>query len=174
MKATISVASDIVQTARTVQLLGLFDVPPSKKSSLTWEVDLPIENKPWNVAAVTGQSGAGKSTIARELFSPYMRERFEWPADKAVVDGFPAQMGIKEIVELLSSVGFSSPPSWLRPFRVLSTGQQFRTHLARLLAENLPMQSSAMEFSTVDRTVAQIGSGGTREDRSPTRRSSSR
>ena len=32
-------------------------------------------------------------------------------------------MGIKDVVGLLSSVGFSSPPSWLRPFRALSNGE---------------------------------------------------
>lgn len=36
------------------------------------------------------------------------------------MDGFPEDMPVKDIVRLLSSVGFSSPPSWLRPFHVLS------------------------------------------------------
>jgi GNAT superfamily N-acetyltransferase len=67
-------------------------------------------------------------------------------------------MSIKEIVELLSSVGFSSPPSWLRPFAVLSTGEQFRVTMARVLAES-PELAVVDEFtSVVDRTVAQIGS----------------
>ena len=43
-------------------------------------------------------------------------------------------MPIKDIVALLSAVGFASPPAWLRPFHVLSTGQQFRVTLALLLA----------------------------------------
>jgi GNAT superfamily N-acetyltransferase len=84
-----------------------------------------------------------------------------------LLDGFPATQSIKEITALLSSVGFSSPPAWLRPFRVLSTGQQFRVTLARLLAEALAKQSQDTanvpvvldEFtSVVDRTVARIGS----------------
>jgi hypothetical protein len=66
-------------------------------------------------------------------------------------------------VELLSSVGFSSPPAWLRPFRALSTGQQFRATLALLLARALAAPAGGPvvldEFtSVVDRTVAQIGS----------------
>jgi len=48
-----------------------------------------------------------------------------WPNDQSILDGFPPGMPIKEIVELLSSVGFSSPPAWLRPFRVLSTENNF-------------------------------------------------
>jgi GNAT superfamily N-acetyltransferase len=59
---------------------------------------------------------------------------------------------------LLSSVGFSSPPAWLRPFHLLSTGQQFRATLARLLAEQLRLVVFDEYTSVVDRTVAQIGS----------------
>jgi GNAT superfamily N-acetyltransferase len=67
-------------------------------------------------------------------------------------------MGIKDITGLLSSVGFSSPPNWLRPFHVLSNGEQFRVTMARALAES-PDLAVIDEFtSVVDRTVAQIGS----------------
>ena len=50
---------------------------------------------------------------------------------------FPEELSVKEVTALLSAVGFSSPPAWLRPFGVLSTGQQFRVTLARLLAKAL-------------------------------------
>ena len=54
--------------------------------------------------------------------------------------------------------GEPSPPARLRPFHVLSTGQQFRATMARLLAE-FPALAVCDEFtSVVDRTVAQIGS----------------
>src|SRR5262249_39648048 len=54
----------------------------------------------------------------------------------------------------------SSPPAWLRPFHVLSTGQKFRVTLALLLATAAPDCPVVFdEFtSVVDRTVAQIGS----------------
>ena len=68
---------------------------------------------------------------------------------------------VREIVGLLSSVGFSSPPAWIRPFGVLSNGQQFRVTLARTLADamvdNLPKLVDEYS-SVVDRTVARIGS----------------
>jgi GNAT superfamily N-acetyltransferase len=46
----------------------------------------------------------------------------------------------------------------LRPFHVLSTGQQFRVTLARLLAEAPELAVMDEYTSVVDRTVAQIGS----------------
>jgi ABC-type ATPase involved in cell division len=158
MKADIVVSSEIVRSARVVQLEGIFDIPPTERAELSWKVDLPIEERPWNVGLIVGPSGCGKSTVARKLLGECMRERFEWSWNRAIVDGFPPSMGISEVVELLSAVGFSSPPSWLRPFGVLSTGQQFRAHIARLLAEELPISVVDEFTSTVDRTVAQVGS----------------
>jgi GNAT superfamily N-acetyltransferase len=109
-------------------------------------------------AAGSFHHNCGKSTVARKLFGEHMRADFAWPADKALVDGFPASLGVKDVVELLSAVGFSSPPSWMRPYHVLSTGQQFRVHIARLLAENQAISVVDEFTSVVDRTVAQIGS----------------
>jgi hypothetical protein len=79
------------------------------------------------------------------------------------VDAFPDTMSIMDVTLLLSSVGFSSPPAWLRPHRTLSTGEQFRADLARLLAQasNLPGRPLVIfdEFtSVVDRQVAKVGS----------------
>lgn len=140
-----------------MQMEGIFDVPPSQRSEERWNIDLDLPED-WNVGLIVGPSGSGKTTIARELFGEHLVSGWDWPADKSVLDGFPASMSIKDIVGLLSSVGFSSPPSWVRPFGVLSNGEQFRVNMARTLAE-MPALSVVDEFtSVVDRTVAQIGS----------------
>jgi ABC-type thiamine transport system ATPase subunit len=143
-----------------MQLEGIFAVPPTKHSELTWNVNLPIEQQPWNIGLIVGASGSGKTTVARELFGDRIVHGYDWPADKSVVDGFPATTPIKQVVELLNSVGFSDPPSWLRPFGVLSNGEQFRVTMARAMAENTDTLFVIDEFtSVVDRTVAQMGSG---------------
>jgi ABC-type thiamine transport system ATPase subunit len=148
----------IVRSPRVLQLEGLFDVPPTSHSEERWSIDLPLDNRAWAIGAIVGPSGAGKSTIARELFGPHLVTGYDWPVDRSVVDAFPAGLGIKEITGLLSSVGFSAPPAWLRPFGVLSTGQQFRVTLARALAEASELAVIDEFTSVVDRTVAQIGS----------------
>jgi ABC-type arginine transport system ATPase subunit len=162
MHAVITVESPVVETARVAQVRGLFDLPAEKVSRLTWDVDLPLEERPWSVGLITGPSGCGKSTVARHLWPDEMARELDWPRDRSVVDGFPAALSVKDVTALLSSVGFSSPPAWLRPFHVLSTGQQFRATLARRLAEALAADRRPIVFdeytSVVDRTVAQVGS----------------
>jgi ABC-type thiamine transport system ATPase subunit len=138
----------------------MFELAPTKRSEQRWSLSLPLEDRPWQIGLIVGPSGCGKSTIARELFPQELvaGAGFDWPPDKALVDGFPKAMGIKEITQLLSSVGFSTPPAWLRPFRVLSNGEQFRATIARAMAEQ-PALFVVDEFtSVVDRQVAQIGS----------------
>lgn len=158
MKVDIVVSSQIARTARVMQLEGLFDVPPAQTSEQRWVADIPLEAREWSIGMIVGPSGAGKSTVAREMFSQALVTGYDWPSEKSVVDGFPAGMSIKDITALLSSVGFSSPPAWLRPFRVLSTGQQFRVTLARAIAEARELVVVDEFTSVVDRTVAQIGS----------------
>jgi ABC-type molybdenum transport system ATPase subunit/photorepair protein PhrA len=154
----VSRSTAIQRTARVLQLEGLFDVPPAERVALTWEVMLPLEERNWNIGLIVGPSGCGKTSIAREVFGPAYTTGFTWPSNKSIVDAFPATMGIKDITLLLSSVGFSSPPSWVRPFHVLSNGEQFRATLARALAER-PELCVFDEFtSVVDRTVGKIGS----------------
>ncbi len=121
-------------------------------------MNLPIEEQPWQIGLIVGPSGCGKTTLAREAFGDSLVSSYEWPEDRSLVDGFPDGLSMKQITLLLSSVGFSSPPSWLRPFRVLSNGEQFRATIARALAGAAPLVVIDEFTSVVDRTVAQIGS----------------
>jgi ABC-type lipoprotein export system ATPase subunit len=154
----ITVETLIVDTPRVQQVRGMFDLASEKTSRLTWDVRLPLDEKPWHVGLIVGPSGCGKTTIARRLFPDAMPDLSEALARGSVVDAFPDAMPIADVVELLSAVGFASPPAWLRPFHVLSTGQQFRVTLALLLASTHQRIVFDEYTSVVDRTVAQIGS----------------
>jgi ABC-type lipoprotein export system ATPase subunit/GNAT superfamily N-acetyltransferase len=158
MQTILTVESPIVESARVAQLRGMFDLAVEKTTRLEWNVSLPLDERSWNIGLIAGPSGCGKSTIARHFWPGHLHHDFVWPRHAALLDGFPAGLSIKDITALLSAVGFASPPAWLRPFHVLSTGQQFRVTLARLLAEAPELAVMDEYTSVVDRTVAQIGS----------------
>ena len=86
-----------------------------------------------------------------------LHETIDWPSDRAVIDAFDARLSTKQIAQALTSVGFSSPPSWIKPYRVLSGGERFRCDLARVLLAGRPLVAFDEFSSVVDRTAAQIG-----------------
>ena len=148
--------TDLSRSIRCQQLETIFDVPPQEKCRLEWKGDLPIEDNDWNIGLIVGPSGCGKSTIAKEIFKNTYHPKFKW-VGKSVVDDFKKGLPVEDIIHACSSVGFKTIPAWLRPYGVLSTGEQFRVEIARRLLE-LPDPIVVDEFtSVVDRQVAKIG-----------------
>lgn len=157
----VEVSVAVARTPRVVQVESLFDVPPAEKATLNWHAELPFDERPWNVGLIVGPSGAGKSTLARKLFGASLVEGYDWPADRSILDAFGEQVPTAEIVEMLTAVGLSSAPAWLRPFRVLSTGEKFRATIARALLEGGGLIAMDEYSSVVDRQVAQVGAHAT-------------
>lgn len=144
------------QSFRAAKVAGMFDVPVTDKLRKEWKIDIPIEAREWQVGLIVGASGTGKSTIAQQLFGNAFHAGFEWNA-ACLLDDFPESADTSHITEILSKVGFSSPPQWLLPYAALSTGQKFRVELARCLL-HYPDLIVFDEFtSVVDRQVAQVG-----------------
>lgn len=139
------------------KIKSMFDIDFDEWSK-KFSVNIPIEDQNWNIGLIVGASGSGKTTIAKNLFKDFdLFEGFEWKSE-AVVDDFNSNLSPKQITEALSSVGFSSPPDWLKPFRVLSNGQKMRVELARLILESERPVIYDEFTSVVDRQVAKIGS----------------
>lgn len=172
----VSVETPVHRSARVMQVEGMFDVPRAEHSRVEWELPEELltvagrgggmahgpsnEVHDWNVGLIVGPSGSGKTTVARALWPDAVGDAHEltWPEDRSVLDAFDPSMSVKTVVALLNAVGFGSPPSWLRPYNVLSTGEQFRAQLARLLATDADPIVMDEFTSTVSRRVAQIGS----------------
>lgn len=147
-------------SARMVQMCSMFELVPNGKTA--HELDLPLEHgeREWSIGLIVGPSGSGKSTVGREIFGGCRVSRQEWSADRAVIDDVAAGAKTSEVCAALSHVGFSSPPAWMRPFRLLSGGEQFRAGVARAVLECGKDEICVVdEFtSVVDRQVAQVGS----------------
>jgi len=130
----------VYDSFRVQQVAGMFDVPVRDRARERFRVEMPDLGDDWRIGLIVGPSGSGKTTIARELFGPRLYARAEWPRDKAVIDGL-GDRPIKEITGLFTAVGFSSPPSWIKPYHVLSNGEQFRCDLARALSGEWRVES---------------------------------
>jgi GNAT superfamily N-acetyltransferase len=127
---------------RVQQVAGMFDVPLAAKATQQFSVELPAADEPWQVGLIVGPSGSGKSTVARQAFADELYGAAEWPADRAVVDCF-GDVPLRQVVELFTAVGFSSPPSWVKPYAVLSCGERFRCDLAQALAGGVSRDAPA-------------------------------
>ena len=133
----IELSCPIHSSFRVQQIAGMFDVPTAKKAEQTIEFQPPPTDDSWSIGCIVGPSGSGKSTIAKHLFGKdytggLTSDRSLWEKDKAVIDNF-GDVPVKDIVNILTTVGFSSPPGWIKPYSVLSNGEQFRCDLARAL-----------------------------------------
>ena len=119
--------------------------------------NIDIEDKEWNVGLIVGGSGTGKSTIAKECFGDDYIQSYTY-TEAAVIDNMPKSKNIKEIEKAFTSVGFSSPPSWLKPYSVLSNGEKMRVDLARSILEDRELIVFDEFTSVVNREVAKTAS----------------
>lgn len=140
---------------RVSSIIGMFDLQNEHiKEHFVGNID--FEKKEWNVGIIYGASGTGKSTIAKELFGNYFCD-FNYVAN-SVIDDMPKDKSVKEITRMFNSVGFSSPPSWLKPYSVLSNGEKMRVDLANCLLKEQDICIFDEFTSVVNREVAKIGS----------------
>jgi len=155
---SITLISNIVETPRVMQIRGMFDIQTQKTETTTINDNIPdLTEKEWNIGLIVGASGTGKSTIAKKHFDQLLDPEVKW-TDDSLIDNFSKENNLKEIVATLTSVGLSSPPTWLRSYKTLSTGEKFRANTARLLLEHSELVAIDEFTSVVDRTVAQIAS----------------
>ena len=137
------------------ELASRFDFPLSESIEPFEPIDLwTLCNEPFRIGVVYGPSGSGKTqAIARLAPLP---EPLVWSEVESVADHF-ATADIAQ--ECFAAVGLHSVPQMMKPYRLLSNGEQYRANLARRLAERGTVNREAIlcvdEFtSVVDRTVA--------------------
>ena len=111
----------------------------------------------WQVGLIVGKSGTGKTTIAKQLFPKSYITSFEY-CSNTILDDMPKERSVEEISMAFNSVGFSSPPSWLKPYNILSGGEKMRCDLARAILSDMGLFVFDEFTSVVDRQVAQVGS----------------
>lgn len=143
---------------RAARVKSLFNAESGCNFDLVIDgVDLSGE---WNIGVVVGASGSGKTSIGKQIFGENKIANLAegWSGDVPIIDDIDPEGDFNKVTGVLASVGLGDVPAWLRPFRVLSNGEQFRAGLAKIICEK-PAEVVIDEFtSVVDRQIAKIGS----------------
>lgn len=144
---------------RVAQICDQFDFSNDEiKESFCGEIIFPDN---WKIGLIVGKSGTGKTTIAKNIFGDYFCN-FEYK-ENCVIDDFDQSINIRDITKMLNAVGFSTVPSWLKPYSVLSNGEKMRVDLARALLSKKDIIVFDEYTSVIDREVAKIGAMATKK-----------
>jgi ABC-type dipeptide/oligopeptide/nickel transport system ATPase subunit len=130
------------------------DINTKEKLTHSLHVEADLETD-YRVGVVVGASGSGKTTLAQHVWGNEALERSLKP-NKPVLDQFPKGMSYDECVRLLTGVGLTSVPCWIRPAWTLSNGQRERAEIALKMATAGEFAVIDEWTSVVDRTVAKV------------------
>ena len=143
------------ETFRVASVIGKFDLQTDEIVE-HFQGELP-DGGDWQIGVIVGNSGTGKTSIAKELFKSSYLSGKEYLAS-SVLDDMPKGKTVEEITKMFNNVGFSSPPSWLKPYSVLSNGEKMRVDLARALLSDEELVVFDEFTSVVDRNIAKVSS----------------
>lgn len=149
----INLSSKIINDKYTEYVFDSFDIQNQLETSVSIPINLSeIQDFDWNVGVILGGSGSGKTTILKNL-GEIKSANFD--NNKSLISNFD-WLEPKDATFLLTSMGLSSVPTWLRPYNLLSNGEQYRANLAYLVSSSKDGDIILIdEFtSVVDRDVA--------------------
>ena len=138
----------------TEYIYEAFDIQNKEESNVIVEANLEHLPKEWNIGVVYGGSGTGKTTILKNYFKKEMDKSY-FDNSKSLISNFD-WLEPEEATFLLSAMGLSSVPTWLRPFNTLSNGEQYRANLAYIVGSAKENEVILIDeyTSVVDRDVA--------------------
>jgi ABC-type lipoprotein export system ATPase subunit len=141
----------IVNDKYTEYLYEAFDIQNKEESNVEIQNNISL-NFEWQIGVIYGGSGTGKSTLLKN-FGDIQQANFD--NSKSLISNFD-WLEPKEATYLLSSMGLSSVPTWLRPFYTLSNGEQYRASLAYVVGKAKENEVILIDeyTSVVDREVA--------------------
>jgi len=123
----IRLTNEIINDEYTNYVYETFDIQNRDETEVEIPFDISnVNDFKWNIGVVYGSSGCGKTTILKNI-GKLTESNFDY--EKPLISNFD-WLDPKEATMLLTSMGLSSVPTWLRPFRLLSNGEQYRAELA--------------------------------------------
>lgn len=143
----------IINDKYTKYVYEAFDIQNKEETSVKIPINFgECKMFDWNIGVIYGGSGTGKTTLLKE-FGKLTIDEFD--EHKPLISNFD-WLEPKEATFLLSAMGLASVPTWLRPYSLLSNGEQYRASLAYKVGKASENDVILIdEFtSVVDRDVA--------------------
>lgn len=149
----VKLESPVFESYRCKRAADSLDIDTKKKSIHEFKIDCDIESN-FNVGLIVGASGSGKTTLAKKI---YGENCFEVQVDesKSIIDQFDESLPYDDCANILSGIGLTSVPCWVRPVYTLSNGQKARAISALAMTKNDKVVIDEWT-SVVDRTVAKV------------------
>jgi ABC-type lipoprotein export system ATPase subunit/GNAT superfamily N-acetyltransferase len=149
----IELKSKILNDKYTEYVYENFDIQNREETIFSLSVDLKeAKTFKWNIGLIIGGSGSGKTSILKKMGDV---KKVVFDENKPLISNFD-WMEPCDAALLLTSIGLSSVPTWLKPFNVLSNGEQYRATLAYLISSAKDGELILVDeyTSVVDRDVA--------------------
>jgi GNAT superfamily N-acetyltransferase len=149
----INLKSKILNDKYTEYVYEAFDIQNRDETSVSIPMNLgEAKNFNWNIGVILGGSGSGKTTILKKMGDV---KKVKFDEKKPLISNFD-WLEPKDATLVLTSMGLSSVPTWLRPFHTLSNGEQYRATLAYLVSSAKDGEVILVDeyTSVVDRDVA--------------------
>lgn len=151
--AKIKLKSTIKNDDYTNYVYEAFDIQNKEETEVEVSFNLSeAKSFDWNIGVIYGSSGSGKTTILKRM-GELSKSSFDH--EKPLISNFD-WLEPKDATLLLTSMGLSSVPTWLRPFHLLSNGEQYRAELAYKVGKAKDSDVILVDeyTSVVDRDVA--------------------
>ena len=117
----------IINDKYTEYVYEAFDIQNKEETTVKIPINFSeCKTFDWNIGVIYGGSGTGKTTLLKE-FGDLSVDEFD--DEKPLISNFD-WLEPKEATFLLSAMGLASVPTWLRPYALLSNGEQYRASLA--------------------------------------------
>jgi len=142
----------ILNDKYTEYIYEAYDIQNKEESNVIIDNNIKINDFEWNIGVIYGGSGTGKSTLLKS-FGEIKQPVFD--NNKSLISNFN-WLTPEQATFLLSAMGLSSVPCWLRPYSTLSNGEQYRANLAYSVAIAAENEIILIDeyTSVVDRDVA--------------------
>lgn len=146
--------SEVSQSFRCQMAANSLDIDTEKKSLHEFSVTADL-NSDFNVGLIVGASGSGKTTLAKQIFGDDCF-KIDMDVSKPIIDQLPKELSYDQCAEILSGIGLTSVPCWIRPVYTLSNGQRARAEAALAMVKSDSQVIIDEWTSVVDRTVAKV------------------